>query len=105
MAQRNNLPHALAKQARLFQGLVYCWHALFFLVLGVFIDQSKGCSNYPEPVECRIKFILGQNSTTKKSDSLSRLDARCDKMQLRQRQLLLAQPELPLLVACIESAC
>lgn len=47
----------------------------FFLVLGVFIDQSKGCSNYPEPVECRIKFILGQNSTTKKSDSLSRLDA------------------------------
>lgn len=75
MAQRNNLPHALAKQARLFEGLVYCWHVLFFGFGGFFIDQSKDCSNYPEPVECRIKFVLGQNSTTKKSDSLSRLDA------------------------------
>lgn len=36
MAQRNNLPHALAKQARLFQGLVYCWHVLFF-GFGVFL--------------------------------------------------------------------
>lgn len=47
MAQRNNLPHALAKQASLFEGLVYCWHVLFFWFWGLLLTKAKTAAIIP----------------------------------------------------------